>query len=310
MRKTLNPLFLALAAALSLSACNQGADSMNEAPAADVAAASDPAADAAAADLASRDAQTDPLDAILAGDWRDPKNTPRDSWRHPRETLAFFGVGASQRVIEIAPGGGWYTEILAPLAQGKGTYVGVMTAPASFDDEKTRTFYTDMNARLREKLAAREDIYGRATLIEIDPATPVLGEPGSADAVLTFRNVHNWTDDGVEKQMFQAFFDVLAPGGVLGVVEHRAAAGKTLEEVKGSGYVPQDYVIQLATDAGFVLEEQSEINANPADTKDHPNGVWTLPPVNAHDEADAAKYAAIGESDRMTLRFRKPAAAQ
>jgi predicted methyltransferase len=312
MRLTPNPLFLALAATLLLSACSAPDSSMNEAPAADVAAASQTDAATAAdatADEAARADQTDPLDAILAGDWRDAKNTARDTWRHPRETLAFFGVGASQRIVEIAPGGGWYTEILAPLAQGKGTYVGVLTAPSSFEDEKAAKFYGDMNAGLREKLAARADIYGRATLVEIDPQAPVIGEPGSADAVLTFRNVHNWTDDGVEKQMFQAFFDVLAPGGVLGVVEHRAAAGKTLEEVKGTGYVPTDYVIQLATDAGFVLEEQSEINANPADTKDYPNGVWTLPPVNAHDAADAAKYAAIGESDRMTLRFRKPEAA-
>jgi predicted methyltransferase len=134
----------------------------------------------------------------------------------------------------------------------------------------------------------------------------VFGEPGSADVVLTFRNVHNWVGAGSEAAMFKGFFDVLAPGGVLGVVEHRAAAGKTLDEVKDSGYLPEDYVIGLATAAGFVLEEKSEINANPADTKDHPNGVWTLPPGNRHDDADKDKYAAIGESDRMTLRFVKP----
>ncbi len=151
-------------------------------------------------------------------------------------------------------------------------------------------------------------MYGNATLVEIDPKAPVIGEPGSADVVLTFRNVHNWVNDGSEAAMFKAFFDVLAPGGVLGVVEHRAAAGKTLDDAKDSGYLPEDYVIGLATAAGFVLEEKSEVNANPADTKDHPNGVWTLPPGNRHDEADKAKYAAIGESDRMTLRFVKPQA--
>ncbi|KFN50755.1 class I SAM-dependent methyltransferase [Arenimonas composti] len=309
MRPSIAPLAAALATALLLAACgssNAPDATINDAPADALAAAATPAEAAAAEEAALRDRETDPLDAILAGDWRDPKNTARDTWRHPRETLAFFEVGASQRIIEISPGGGWYTEILAPLAQGKGSYTGVINDPAAFADERTRNYYTRNNTALRDKLAARADVFGNARLVEIDPQAPVLGEPSSADVVLTFRNVHNWVMDGYERQMFQAFFDVLAPGGVLGVVEHRAAAGRTLEEVKESGYLPEDYVIQLATDAGFVLEEKSEINANPADTKDHPNGVWTLPPGNNHDAADAAKYAAIGESDRMTLRFRKP----
>jgi predicted methyltransferase len=308
MRTTLSPLVLALAAALALSACNRA----DEAPAADTAApdatATAEPATPADPDLELRDDATDPLDAILVGDWRDPKNTPRDPYRHPRETLAFFGVGPSQRIIEISPGGGWYTEILAPLARGKGSYTGVLTDTTKLDDPKTAEFYGGMNTKFREKLAARPDVYGDATIIEIDPEAPVLGEPGSADVVLTFRNVHNWVMDGNEAAMFEAFYDVLAPGGTLGITDHRAAAGKTLEEVKESGYLPEDHVIGLATAAGFVLEEKSEINANPADTKDHPNGVWTLPPSNGHDEADKAKYAAIGESDRMTLRFRKPAA--
>lgn len=312
MRPTVSPLALALAAGLLLSACSQDSGlGANEAPADAVAAATDtstPAADPAADEAAARNAQTDPMDAILAGDWRDPANTPRDAWRHPRETLAFFGVGASQRIVEISPGGGWYTEILAPLAQGKGSYVGVIADPSKAGSERATEYYAKNNQKLRDKLAARADVYGKVTLVEIDGKAPVIGEPGSADVVLTFRNVHNWVNDGSEAAMFKAFYDVLAPGGVLGVVEHRAAAGKTLEEVKDSGYLPEDYVIGLATAAGFVLEEKSEINANPADTKDHPNGVWTLPPSNNHEEADKAKYAAIGESDRMTLRFVKPQA--
>lgn len=307
MRRT--PLALAFATTLALAACSPASEEAAT-PAADTAAdtaAAAPAADAPDA-TADRDAQTDPMDAILAGDWRDPANSARDGFRHPRETLAFFGVGPSQTVVEISPGGGWYTEILAPLAQGKGRYVGIINDPAKSGNERAQQYYANANAKLREKLAARADVYGSATLVEIDPAAPVLGEPGSADVVLTFRNVHNWVMAGNEAAMFKAFFDVLRPGGVLGVVEHRAAAGKTLEEVKTSGYLPEDYVVGLATAAGFVLEEKSEINANPADTKDHPNGVWTLAPSNNHEEADKAKYAAIGESDRMTLRFVKPQA--
>jgi predicted methyltransferase len=309
----LTPLALALAAGLMLSACGASdspADGVNAAPADAVAAAADTTAtDTAAADeTAARNAHLDPMDAVLAGDWRDPANTPRDAWRHPRETLAFFGVGPSQRIVEISPGGGWYTEILAPLARGKGSYTGVINDPAKAGSERATEYYAKNNQKLRDKLAARADVYGNATLLEIDPKAPVIGEPGSADVVLTFRNVHNWVNDGSEAAMFKAFFDALRPGGVLGVVEHRAAAGKTMDEVKDSGYLPEDYVIGLATAAGFVLEEKSEINANPADTKDHPNGVWTLPPGNNHDEADKAKYAAIGESDRMTLRFVKPQA--
>lgn len=304
MRRT--PLALAFATTLALAACSPASNDA-AAPAADSAA--DTAAAAPAADTsADRDAQTDPMDAILAGDWRDPANSARDGFRHPRETLAFFGVGPSQTVVEISPGGGWYTELLAPLAQGKGRYVGVINDPAKSGNERAQQYYANANAKLREKLAARADVYGNATLVEVDPTAPVLGEPGSADVVLTFRNVHNWVMAGNEAAMFKAFFDVLRPGGVLGVVEHRAAAGKSLEEVKTSGYLPEDYVVGLATAAGFVLEEKSEINANPADTKDHPNGVWTLAPSNNHEEADKAKYAAIGESDRMTLRFVKPQA--
>ncbi len=308
MRLNPSPLALALAAGLLLSACGASdtpAEGVNAAPADAVTAATDTST---TDEAALRNSQTDPMDAILAGDWRDPANTPRDAWRHPRETLAFFGVGPSQRIVEISPGGGWYTEILAPLAQGKGSYTGVINDPSTAGSERAAAYYTENNQKLRDKLAARADVFGSATLVEIDPKAPVIGEPGSADVVLTFRNVHNWVGDGSEAAMFQAFFDVLAPGGVLGVVEHRAAAGKTLEEVTDSGYLPEDYVIGLATAAGFVLEEKSEINANPADTKDHPNGVWTLPPANNHDEADKAKYAAIGESDRMTLRFVKPRA--
>lgn len=249
-----------------------------------------------------------PLDTTIAGDWRAPENIARDGWRRPKETLTFFGIEPDMTVVEIWPGGGgWYAEILAPWLRDSGDYIGVIVDPSKAANENAQKYYTDTNAQLRAKFEARPEVYGQATLVEMDPAAPVLGEPGSADAVLTFRNVHNWRMGGYADAMFQAFHDVLKPGGVLGVVEHRA--NSDVPDGDRSGYVGQGQVIAMAAAAGFVLEETSEINANPADTKDHPNGVWTLPPsLRVPEGEDKAKYEAIGESDRMTLRFRKPAA--
>ncbi|MBD8881824.1 class I SAM-dependent methyltransferase [Rhodanobacter sp. 7MK24] len=242
------------------------------------------------------------LDAAIAGNWRTPTNRARDLYRHPKATLQFFGVQANQTVVEIIPGGGWYTEILAPLLRDRGHYIAAVEAPAGGEAKR------DDDA-LRRKFAANPAEYGKAHVVEFDPKAPVFGPPGSADRVLTFRNVHNWAEAGTAEAMFKAFFAVLRPGGVLGVTDHRAAPGATLDAVMSSGYLPTDYVIKLATDAGFKLEGQSEINANPKDTKDYPKGVWTLPPTLTLGNQDRAKYLAIGESDRMTLRFVKPAAA-
>lgn len=294
IRKTL-PFALLLA----LAACNQ----QETPPAAETAApAAEPAAPAAPAQ-----AEAITLDAAIAGAWRTPEFVARDAWRHPKQTLEFFGVQPQMTVVEIWPGGGWYTEILAPWLRDGGRYVGAITDPASAANERSRDYYAKQNAALREKLAGNAEAYGKATLVEIDLAAPAFGEPGSADAVLTFRNVHNWMMAGNAEAMFKGFFDVLKPGGVLGVVEHRAA--QDVPAGDRSGYVGEEQLIALATAAGFVLEEKSEVNANPADTRDHPNGVWTLPPtLNVPEGEDKAKYEAIGESDRMTLRFRKPAA--
>lgn len=244
------------------------------------------------------------IEAAVAGDWRDEGFRARDEYRRPVQTLTFFGVEPTHTLVEVTPGGGWYTEILAPLVREDGRYIAAVVDPARASSDSARDYATRQNEQLREKLAADPDIYGPATLHPYDPANPVFGEPGSADAVVTFRNVHNWRMGGNAEAMFRGFFEVLAPGGVLGVVEHRAA-GDVADDDR-SGYVGQDQVVALAEAAGFVLEEASEINANAADTRDHPNGVWTLPPSNRHDEADAERYAGIGESDRMTLRFRKP----
>ena len=240
------------------------------------------------------------LDAALAGDWRRPQDVLRDRFRHPGQTLAFFGVQPDQAVIEITPGGGWYADILAPYLRARGHYIGAQPAAAADSAGGKR------NAVLREQLAGNAAVYGNAELRTFDPAAPVLGPAASADTVLTFRNVHNWVSAGNADAYFKAFFAVLKPGGTLGVVDHRAKEGSSPEAMKKSGYLTEALVIALAQQAGFQLVASSEVNANPLDSTDHPNGVWTLPPTNRHDAADDAKYQAIGESDRMTLRFRKP----
>jgi predicted methyltransferase len=241
------------------------------------------------------------LDAVLAGSWRSATNKARDVYRHPKATLQFFGLQPDQTVIEITPGAGWYSEVLAPLLRDNGHYIAAVT-------DNNAEAKQDV-AALRAKFAADPTEYAKAGIATFNPQAPVFGPAGSADMVLTFRNVHNWAMAGTAQAMFKAFYAVLKPGGVLGVVDHRAAPGATLDSVKSSGYLPTDYIIKLATDAGFKLDGQSEVNANPKDTKDYPKGVWTLPPTLTLGDQDRAKYLAIGESDRMTLRFVKAAKA-
>jgi len=252
---------------------------------------------------AADEARPPSLREVVAGEWRSPENRARDAFRHPVETLEFFGVQPTHSVVEITPGGGWYAEILAPYLYRQGRYVAAVVDPEALPEGSGRDYQQRSRDRLEALFSGAPEQFDRAGVIAYDPAAPVFGTPASADVVLTFRNVHNWMADGLAEGMFEGFFDVLRPGGVLGVVEHRAKAASAPD----SGYVPQAHVVELAQQAGFVLEEASEVNANPRDTADHPNGVWTLPPGNNHDEADAERYAAIGESDRMTLRFRKPA---
>ncbi|MBV2208469.1 MAG: methyltransferase [Thermomonas sp.] len=243
------------------------------------------------------------LDAALAGDWRAPQDVLRDRYRHPGQTLAFFGVQPDETVIEITPGGGWYADILAPYLHPRGHYVAAVWDDAIPGQPGYR--YA-LNKTLREKFAAKPSVYGAPELRVFDAKAPHFGPDNSADTVLTFRNAHNWVADGNAEAYFKAFFNVLKPGGILGVVDHRAKPGTDLETMKKSGYLTEALITQLATQAGFVLESSSEVNANTKDTANHPNGVWTLPPSNNHDKADDAKYQAIGESDRMTLRFKKP----
>jgi predicted methyltransferase len=237
--------------------------------------------------------------SVLSGDWRVPQNAARDQYRHPEQTLKFFGLRPDQTVIEITPGNGWYSELLAPLLQDKGHYVAAIVDPAISD-------YAKKSAdSLKQKYAADPAHYSEVEVVAYAPEAPVFGKPGSADTVLTFRNVHNWVDAGNEAATFKAFYEVLKPGGTLGVVDHRAKPGTTAKDNEKNGYLPTDYVVKLAQKAGFKLAAESEINANPKDTNDYPDGVWTLPPALVKGEQDKAKYLAIGESDRMTLRFIK-----
>lgn len=263
----------------------------------------DALAQATPAQKAPATAVADPaLQAAVASSTRDPKNVLRDQYRHPAQTLAFFGVKPDQTVVEITPGGGWYTEILAPYLKDGGQYVAAMYDPAIPNQPQYR--YRQSEAMTRR--LADTGVYGKAKVQNFDPKAPDFGPAGSADMVLTFRNAHNWVDDGTADAYFKAFFDVLKPGGTLGLVDHRAKPGTDVEKMKTSGYLTEALVIELAQKAGFKLDAKSEINANAKDTADHPNGVWTLPPSNQHDAKDDAKYKAIGESDRMTMRFVKP----
>lgn len=243
------------------------------------------------------------LDAVVAGDWRTPEFVERDSFRNPAATLGFFGLQPDHTLIEITPGGGWYAEILAPYVRDNGQYIAAVVDPAALAGDRGN-YYANSITTLEERFAADPAQFDHAQVVRYNPAAPRFGEPGSADMVVTFRNVHNWLGAGQAEGMFQGFFEVLKPGGVLGVVDHRAADDAA--EYDKSGYVGRNRMIALAEGAGFQLDADSEINANPRDTRDHSNGVWTLPPTNRHDEADAARYAEIGESDRMTLRFVKP----
>ncbi len=246
---------------------------------------------------------TDELNKAISGEHRSTSNSVRDQYRHPQQTLTFFGIKSNMAVVEIWPGGGWYTEILAPYLKNGG---GSLTA-AGFQVSTVPKFLGKIQIDYEAMLAASPALYDQVRVIELGPPkTYTLGPNNSADAVLTFRNAHNWLKGGFEDDMFNAFYKVLKPGGVLGLTDHRAAANSSLKYMKKFGYLDQDLVIRLAEKAGFVLEGTSEINANPLDTKIYPEGVWSLPPTLRLKEQNKAKYLAIGESDRMTLRFRKP----
>ncbi len=238
-------------------------------------------------------------DAVNISSYRAQENRKRDQYRHPIETLNFFGVKPEMTIVEVSPGAGWYREILAPLLSSKGQYIAA--TPPSAGNE----YMTKMNETSQQWYARYPEIQAKVKSVEFAPPAEFAVEK-PVDMILTFRNVHNWAAAGNDQAAFNVFFKALKPGGVLGVVEHRANAKSKRDMKAKSGYMREADVIQMAKRAGFKLEAKSEINANPKDTKNHPEGVWTLPPSLRLKDKDQEKYLAIGESDRMTLKFVKP----
>ncbi len=300
MRNTL----MTLSVAVFLAACAMQGEDRATAKSGNDALMSD--TESSKALIAPRPGTSIGVGEILGMPHRSDANRARDAYRHPQETLAFFEVLPHHSVIEVTPGGGWYTEILAPYLRNNGELIAQVFDPAAQESQGSRDYYAKSNGELRAKLAAAPGLYDRVRVVETPAAAPVLGPPASADRVLTFRNVHNWTGAKNDGAMFKAFFDVLKPNGILGVVEHRAAPGTDPAVSAKSGYITEEYVIALATAAGFELAARSEVNANPKDRRNYTNGVWTLPPgLRVPEGEDPAKYKAIGESDRMTLKFVK-----
>ena len=242
------------------------------------------------------------LEAAANGEHRSEKNKARNQYRHPAETLAFFGIREDMTVVEISPGGGgWYTEVLAPFLREKGKLYA-----ASFNQDSEVEYYRKNAKKFLDKLAANPAVYDKVIVTEFEIGTKEELQPaGQADMVVTFRNTHNWLNNDIAEATFKAMHKVLKKGGVLGLVQHRGEDHMIGKEWSKKGYVPEKLVIRLAEAAGFELVEKSEVNANAKDTKDYKDGVWTLPPVYRLKDQDRDKYTAIGESDRMTLKFIK-----
>lgn len=242
------------------------------------------------------------LEPILQSAHRGADERARDAQRHPRQTLEFFGLRPDMTVVEIWPGNGWYTEILAPLLRDHGKLYAAQIDPAGGEYARNTV------ETYREKLAGRTDLYGKVivTTLAPPPSKELIAPPGTVDLIVTFRNLHNWMMFGWQREALQSMYAALKPGGTLGIVEHRGNPNVPQDARAASGYVNEDHAIALIESVGFKLVDRSEINANPRDTKDYERGVWALPPSYANGAVDRARYEAIGESDRFTLKFIKP----
>ena len=239
------------------------------------------------------------LTAVVAGPQRSDANRARDQYRHPVETLTFFGLKPTMTVVELSPQAGWYTEILAPYLRDHGHFIAAGSDPSSEGGAKAV-------AKFKAKLDADPASYRNVTVTSFAKGHDAIAAPGSADMVVTFRNIHNWYIGGFAPEAFAAFYTALKPGGVLGIEEHRLPETMPDAMQDSSGYMKVSTVKRLAAAAGFRFVAASDVNANPKDTHDYPKGVWTLPPSYDEGDHDRAKYAAIGESDRITLKFVKP----
>ncbi|MBD2175147.1 class I SAM-dependent methyltransferase [Nostoc sp. PCC 7120 = FACHB-418] len=251
---------------------------------------------------------TTTLQSILSSSHRSEENRQRDKYRHPTQTLSFFGLRPDMTVVELWPGSGWYTEILAPYLAAKGQLIVTNFAP---NDSKIPTvvFQQKLATAFQQKLEANKEVFGKIRVALINPPQELtLAPDNSVDMVVTFRNIHNWVNAGYAEQVYAAAYKALKPGGILGVEEHRAKPGISLQESIKTGYMSEDGVIAAVEKVGFKLVGKSEINANPQDTKDYPGGVWALPPTLRQGQKDRQRLVAIGESDRMTLKFIKPEA--
>jgi predicted methyltransferase len=246
--------------------------------------------------------ETNALGQLIDASHRSEGNVSRNSARHPVETLEFFGLKQDMTVVEILPGGGWYTEILAPFLKDEGKLYA-----AHFSPNASLSYMPPSLGRFEEMLSSTPDLYGKTTIRHLNPPhETAIAPPESADMAMTFRNVHNWIMAEQQDEFFAAFYAALKPGGVLGIVEHRAKPGSSMEVMETTGYVTEEYVKEIAAAAGFEFVGSSEINANAKDQTVYPRGVWTLPPTYQMGDENKAEFAAIGESDRMTLKFIKP----
>lgn len=257
---------------------------------------------AGCATTSGRETTANDLDVILAGNQRTAADRARDVFRHPKETLLFFGIRPDTRVLQVWPESGWYTKIIAPLVRARGQYYAGVVAAAPGD-----RFQAARLAQYRRLLASRPDLYGRVKVVPFPLDGGDVLPPGSVNMVLSFRDLHEWMALGDAQQALATIYRVLAPGGVFGVVDNRADPAAPQDPRARSGYVGQEYAIRMIEAAGFRLVATSEVNANPKDTKNYPAGVWTLPPDYRLGQVNRARYAAIGESDRFTLKFVKPA---